>query len=158
MQKITPCLWFDHQAEEAARYYVSIFKKSKLGKITRYGEAGPGKKGSVMLVTFRLEGQDFMALNGGPQFQFTPAISLYVDCKTQKEVDELWRKLLRGGQESQCGWLQDKFGVSWQIIPTLLTELVQSRDQKKSARVIQAMLQMRKIDVKRLEQAAAKPS
>ena len=124
MQKITPFLWFDGNAEEAANYYISIFKNSKMGKISRYGDAGPGPKGSAMSVTFQIEGQEFFALNGGPQFKFTPAISLFVDCKTQEEVDDLWDKLSAGGRTDRCGWLQDKFGLSWQIIPTVLGQLL----------------------------------
>jgi predicted 3-demethylubiquinone-9 3-methyltransferase (glyoxalase superfamily) len=148
MQKITPFLWFDNQAEEAAKFYVSIFKKSRIVKITRYGDAGPGPKGSVMTVAFRLEGHDFLALNGGPQFKFTHAISLVVNCKTQKEVDDLWRKLTAGGQEEQCGWLRDKYGLSWQIVPTLLGEMAGDKNQKKSQSVMNAMLQMVKLDIK----------
>src|SRR6202047_3163843 len=121
MKKITPCLWFDGQAEEAVKFYVSIFKNSKVGSITRYGDAGPGPKGTVMIVTYQLEGQDFIALNGGPVFQFTEAISFVVNCETQEEVDRFWEKLSEGGQEGQCGWLKDKYGLSWQIVPTALT-------------------------------------
>ncbi len=154
MQKITPCLWFDNQAEEAANFYVSIFKNSKIGTITRYGEAGPGKKGSVMVATFQLEGQDFIALNGGPQFKFTEAVSFSVDCKNQDEVDEFWKKLSEGGQESQCGWLKDKYGLSWQIIPTALPELLKDKDPEKSKKVMKAMFQMKKIDLIILKQAA----
>ncbi len=152
-QKITTFLWFDSQAEEAAKYYTSIFKNSKILNVARYGEAGPGPKGSVMTVQFQLEGQEFIALNGGPHFKFTEAISLFVNCETQKEVDELWGKLTAGGQESQCGWLKDKYGLSWQIVPTALTRMLQDKDPEKSKRVMQAMLQMKKIDVARLEQA-----
>jgi predicted 3-demethylubiquinone-9 3-methyltransferase (glyoxalase superfamily) len=154
MQKITPFLWFDGQAEEAARFYASIFKKSKIGRISRYGDAGPGPKGSVMTVEFKLEGQDFIALNGGPIYKFTPAISLFVDCKTQKEVDELWKKLTAGGKEVQCGWLEDKYGLSWQIIPNVLMRLIQDKDARKSQRVMQAMMQMVKIDIEGLKRAA----
>jgi predicted 3-demethylubiquinone-9 3-methyltransferase (glyoxalase superfamily) len=153
MQKITPYLWFDHQAEEAANFYTSIFKNSKIVSVTRYGEAGPGLAGSVMVVSFQLEGQDFTALNGGPEFSFTPAISLYVDCATQEEVDRLWEKLTLGGEESQCGWLVDKFGVSWQIVPRALGVLMSDPDPEKSQRVMQAMLQMSKIDVAALQRA-----
>src|SRR5438874_6835785 len=128
MQKITPFLWFDHQAEEAMHFYTSIFKNSRAGTVQRYGEAGPGPKGSVMSVTFQLEGQEFFALNGGPQFSFTPAISFFVDCKTQAEVDELWEKLSAGGAPNHCGWLTDKFGLSWQIIPSILGELLNSKE------------------------------
>src|SRR6187200_2437031 len=124
MKKITPFLWFDDKAEEAMNFYVSIFKNSKVGSVTRYGEAGPGPKGTVMTATFQLDGQDFIALNGGPHFKFTEAISFSVDCKTQEEVDELWEKLSAGGQKSRCGWLKDKYGLSWQIVPTVLSELL----------------------------------
>jgi predicted 3-demethylubiquinone-9 3-methyltransferase (glyoxalase superfamily) len=153
MQTITPFLWFDGQAERAAEFYVSIFKNSKIMNMSRYGEAGPGRKGSVMVVTFMLDGQKFTALNGGPQFKFTPAISFLVDCKTQKEVDDLWRKLSRGGQTEQCGWLRDKFGVSWQIVPTVLGELLRDEDANKSKSVMNAMLKMVKLDIKKLKQA-----
>jgi predicted 3-demethylubiquinone-9 3-methyltransferase (glyoxalase superfamily) len=151
MQKITPFLWFDDQAEEAMNFYVSIFKNSKVGSITRYGEAGP--KGTVMSATFKLDGQEFFALNGGPLFKFTPAISFFVNCETQQEVDELWDRLSAGGRKDRCGWLQDKYGLSWQIIPSVLGKLLQDKDAKKSQRVMQAMLQMEKIDIKKLEQA-----
>ncbi len=149
MQKITPFLWFDNQAEEAAKFYVSIFKNSKITNVSRYGEVGPGPKGSVMTVSFQLDGQEFIALNGGPQFKFTPAISLLVNCKTQKEIDELWRKLSEGGATQKCGWLQDKYGLSWQIIPERLGELVQDPNAMKE------MLKMEKIDLERLERARA---
>ena len=154
MQKIKPFLWFDNQAEEAANFYTSIFKNSKLGKITRCGEAGPGPKGSALTVAFQLDGQNFIALNGGPKFKFTEAVSFSVDCKTQQEVDEFWEKLSAGGEEQQCGWLKDKYGLSWQIVPTVLPKLLQNKDAKKAQRVMQAMLQMRKIDINTLEQAA----
>jgi predicted 3-demethylubiquinone-9 3-methyltransferase (glyoxalase superfamily) len=153
MQKITPFLWFDDKAEEAANFYVSIFKNSKVLSVTRYGEAGPGPKGKVMTVEFQLEGQEFVALNGGPHFKFTEAISFVVNCETQEEVDEFWAKLSAGGQESQCGWLKDKYGLSWQIVPRVLVELVQDKDPEKSQRVMKAMLQMKKIDIKTLKQA-----
>ena len=153
MQKITPFLWFDGNAEEAANFYVSIFKNSKVGRVTRYGDAGPGPKGTVMSATFQLEGQDFYALNGGPQFKFTPAISLFVNCETQQEVDELWEKLSAGGRKDQCGWLQDKYGLSWQIVPTILGKLLGDNDPAKASRVMQAMMQMKKIDIKGLQQA-----
>jgi predicted 3-demethylubiquinone-9 3-methyltransferase (glyoxalase superfamily) len=153
MQKITPFLWFDHQAEEAMNFYVSIFKNSKAGKITRYGDGGPGPKGTVMSVTFELEGQQFMALNGGPLFHFTEAISLFVNCETQQEVDELWEKLSAGGQKGRCGWLKDKFGLSWQIIPTGLMAALGNKDPEKAKRAMQAMLQMDKIDLERIKQA-----
>ena len=157
MQKITPFLWFDGNAEEAANFYISIFKNSKMGKITRYGDAGPGPKGSAMSVTFQLEGQEFFALNGGPHFKFTPAISFFVDCKTQEEVDDLWEKLSAGGRTDRCGWLQDKFGLSWQIIPTVLGQLLGDKDPQRAKRAMQAMLQMTKIDIEKLQQAAAEP-
>jgi predicted 3-demethylubiquinone-9 3-methyltransferase (glyoxalase superfamily) len=155
MQKITPFLWFDGNAEEAANFYISIFKNSKMGKISRYGDAGPGPKGSAMSVTFQIEGQEFFALNGGPQFKFTPAISFFVNCETQQEVDELWEKLSAGGRTDRCGWLQDKFGVSWQVIPTVLGQLLGDKDPQRAKRAMQAMLQMTKIDIKKLQQAAA---
>ena len=153
MQKITPFLWFNDQAEEAMNFYVSIFKNSKIGSITRYGDAGPGPKGSVMAATFQLEGQDFFALNGGPQFQFTPAISFFVNCETQEEVDELWEKLSAGGRKDRCGWLQDKYGLSWQIIPSVLNTMLRDKNPAKAYKVMQAMLQMDKIDIARLKQA-----
>jgi predicted 3-demethylubiquinone-9 3-methyltransferase (glyoxalase superfamily) len=153
IQKITPFLWFDHQAEEAARFYTSIFKNSKIEAVTRYGDAGPGPKGSVMTVSFELDGQKFAALNGGPPFKFTEAISFVVNCDTQAEVDEFWEKLSEGGQEVQCGWLKDKYGLSWQIVPTALVELLKDKDAERSQRVMKAMLQMKKIDIARLEAA-----
>ena len=153
-QKITPCLWFDDQAEEAARFNTSIFKNSKIGAITRYGDSGPGKKGSVLVVTFQLDGQEFMALNGGPVFKFTEAISLAVDCADQKEVDEFWNKLSEGGQTSQCGWLKDKYGLSWQIVPSALEELMSTGDPEQSNRVMKALLQMTRIDIEGLKKAA----
>jgi predicted 3-demethylubiquinone-9 3-methyltransferase (glyoxalase superfamily) len=153
MQKITPFLWFNDQAEEAMNFYTSIFKNSKPGSITRYGEAGPGPKGAVMSATFQLEGQEFIALNGGPQFTFSPAISFYVNCETQEEVDELWAKLTEEGEEVQCGWLTDKFGLSWQIVPAGLIELLYSQEAEKSARAMQAMLQMKKLDIGKIRQA-----
>ena len=153
MQKITPFLWFDGKAEEAMNFYTSIFKNSKIGRITRYGDAGPGPKGAVMSATFQLDGQEFMALNGGPQFKFTEAISFFVNCETQEEVDELWEKLSAGGQKSRCGWLKDKYGLSWQIIPSALGKMLGDKDPEKSQRVMKAILQMDKIDIKRLEQA-----
>jgi predicted 3-demethylubiquinone-9 3-methyltransferase (glyoxalase superfamily) len=154
MQKITTFLWFDGQAEEAANFYTSIFKNSKIGRILRYGDAGPGAKGSVMTVEFQLEGQEFIALNGGPAYQLTPAISLFVNCETQKEVDDLWTKLSAGGKEVQCGWLEDKFGLSWQIVPTILLQLLGDKDAAKSQRVMQAMMKMVKFDIAALERAA----
>jgi predicted 3-demethylubiquinone-9 3-methyltransferase (glyoxalase superfamily) len=153
MQKITPFLWFDSQAEEAATFYTSLFKNSKITGISRYGEAGPEPKGAVMTVNFELDGQKFIALNGGPVFNFTPAISLFVNCETQGEVDDLWEKLSAGGEKSRCGWLKDKYGVSWQIIPTALSKLMGDPDRKKAGQVMKAMLQMDKIDIKRLEEA-----
>ena len=153
MQKMTPFLWFDHQAEEAMRFYTSIFKNSKAGSVQRYGEAGPGPKGSVMSVTFELEGQQFFALNGGPHFSFTPAISFFVNCETQQEVDELWEKLSAGGEPNSCGWLKDKYGVSWQIIPSALGKMLQDKDPETSTRVMKAMLQMKKIEIEGLKRA-----
>jgi predicted 3-demethylubiquinone-9 3-methyltransferase (glyoxalase superfamily) len=153
MQKIIPFLWFDGKAEEAMNFYVSVFKNSRVVSVTRYGEAGPGPKGTVMSATFQLEGEDFYALNGGPQFTFTPAISLFVNCETQEEVDELWEKLSESGRKDRCGWLQDKYGLSWQIIPTILGKMLQDKDAVKANRVMKAMLQMDKIDMKRLKEA-----
>jgi predicted 3-demethylubiquinone-9 3-methyltransferase (glyoxalase superfamily) len=153
MQKITPFLWFDGKAEEAMNFYTSIFKNSKIGRTTRYGQEGPGPKGTVMSATFQLEGQEFMALNGGPMFSFSPAISFFVNCKTQEEVDELWEKLSEGGEKQRCGWLKDKYGISWQIIPSALGEMLQDKDAEKSRRVMKAMLQMDKIDIEGLKQA-----
>ena len=153
-QKITTFLWFDNNAEEAMNFYVTIFKNSKILGVTRYGDAGPGPKGTVMTGTFQLEGQQFMALNGGPHFKFTEAISLFVNCDTQEEVDDLWKKLTAGGgAPSQCGWLKDKFGLSWQIIPSALMELMGDKDPARSKRVMEAMLQMTKIDINKLMQA-----
>ena len=160
MQKITPCLWFDSQAEEAANFYVSIFKNSKIGHITRYGEAGAkvsGRpKGTVMTVTFEIAGQEFMALNGGPHFTLSEAISFIVNCGNQEEIDELWEKLSDGGEQSVCGWLKDKYGLSWQIAPSSLAEMMQGNDSEKTNRVMQAIVEMKKIDIKRLEQAYGK--
>lgn len=156
MQKIVPFLWFDGRAEEAMNFYVSIFKNSKVTSITRCGDNGPGPKGSVLTGTFQLEGQDFYALNGGPMYTFTPAISLFVNCETQQEVDDLWTKLSEGGKEIQCGWLCDKYGVSWQIIPTILGQYLGDKDPAKAGRVMQAMLQMVKIDIQALTDAYAK--
>jgi len=153
MQKIVTFLWFDNQAEEAANLYVSVFKNSKIGAIRRYGKAGPGPEGSVMTVAFQLEGQEFYALNAGQHFKFTQAISLFVNCESQEEVDELWEKLSAGGRKDRCGWLQDKYGLSWQIIPTALGKLMGDPDPEKSSRVMKAMLQMDKIDINRLEEA-----
>jgi predicted 3-demethylubiquinone-9 3-methyltransferase (glyoxalase superfamily) len=153
MQKITPFLWFNDQAEEAMNFYVSIFRNSKVGTISRYGDAGPGPKGQVMTASFQLEGQDFMALNGGPQYAFTPAISLYVSCADQQEVDDLWDKLSAGGEPGPCGWLKDRFGLSWQIIPDALPRLMGDKDRAKGGRVMQAMLTMGKIDIAGLQRA-----
>src|ERR1700694_5141671 len=153
MQKIIPFLWFDDKAEEAMRFYVSIFKNSKVGSISRYGDEGPGPKGTVMVATFQLDGQEFMALNGGPQFTFSPAVSFLVNCEKQEEVDELWEKLSEGGETQRCGWLTDKYGLSWQIVPTVLGEMMQDKDAEKSKRVMKAMLQMDKIDIEVLRQA-----
>ena len=157
MKKITPFLWFDGNAEEAMNFYTSIFKNSKIGEIRRYGEAGPGPAGTVMSASFELERQEFIALNGGPQFTFSPAISFFVNCKTQKEVDELWEKLSAGGEKLQCGWLKDKYGVSWQIIPAALGKMLNDPDPQKSQRVMKAMMQMKKIDIAGLKQAYEQP-
>lgn len=154
MQKITTFLWFDNQAEEAMNFYVSIFKNAKVLSITRWGDAGPGPQGTVLLTKFQLEGQEFIALNGGPQFKFTEAISLVVNCETQAEVDEMWEKLSAGGEEGDCSWLKDKYGLSWQIVPRILFELLQDKDPAKAGRVMQAMLQMKKIDIATLKRAA----
>lgn len=160
MQKITPFLWFDDNAQEAANFYVSIFKSSKIGSIARYGESGAGvsgrPKGSVMTVSFRLEGQEFVALNGGPTFKLNEAISFVVNCRDQKEVDYYWEKLTEGGEEVQCGWLKDRFGVSWQVVPAILGKLLAGKDAKKSERVMNELLQMKRIDIKKLEQAYGK--
>ena len=153
MQKISPFLWFDGNAEEAVNFYVSIFKDSKILNLSRYGEAGPGPKGSVMSATFQLHGQEFIALNGGPHFKFTPAISFFVHCQTQEEVDDLWEKLSAGGRKDRCGWLTDRYGLSWQIIPDVLGKMLNDPDKEKSKRVMTAMLQMDKIEIKELEQA-----
>ena len=158
MQKITPFLWFDDQAEEAAKFYTSVFENSKVGKILRYDEAAAkaagGPVGSVLTIEFEIGGQKFTALNGGPEFKFNEAISFVVNCDTQEEVDYFWEKLSAdGGQESECGWLKDKFGVSWQVVPTVLIEMLQDKDSEKSERVMKAMLQMQKIDIKTLKEA-----
>ena len=158
MQKIVTFLWFDDKAEEAANFYVSLFRNSKIGSVHRYGEAGPGPEGSVMMVNFELEGQHFMALNGGPTFKFTPAISLFVNCDSQEEVDALWDKLSAGGRKDRCGWLQDKYGLPWQIIPKALGQLMSDPDPQKSGRVMKAMLQMDKIDVNKLKEAYENPA
>lgn len=153
MQKITPFLWFNTQAEEAAVFYVSIFKDAKILDVLRCGEVGPGPKGSALTVKFLLMGQEFVGLNGGPHYQFTPAISFVVNCTSQEEVDYYWEKLLAGGRADQCGWLNDKYGVSWQIVPTILTELLGGADAEKAGRVMGAMMQMVKLDIKRLQEA-----
>ena len=157
MQKTMPCLWFDNKAEEAAKFYVSIFKNSAIGIITRYGEEAAkvsGRpKGTVMTVTFQLDGQEFMALNGGPQFSFSPAISFVVNCQTQKEIDELWEKLSEGGEKVECGWLKDKYGVSWQVVPTVLGQMLQDKDTEKTERVMKALLHMKKLDIEGLKKA-----
>lgn len=153
MKKITPFLWFNDKAEEAMNFYVSIFKNSKAGRVTRYGEGGPGPKGTAMSVTFELDGQEFLALNGGPLFAFTEAISFFVNCETQQEVDELWEKLSAGGQQSRCGWLKDRYGLSWQVIPSVLGKMLGDKEPEKAKRVMNAMLQMSKIDISRLQQA-----
>ena len=158
MQKITPFLWFDGNAEEAMNLYVSVFKNSKVVSVRRYGKAGPGPEGTVMTGTFQIEGQEFFVLNGGPQYKFTPAISLFVNCETQEEVDELWEKLSAGGRKDRCGWLQDKYGLSWQIIPSTLGKMLGDKDPKKANSVMQAMLQMDKIDINKLKQAYDKAS
>ena len=155
MQKITPCLWFDTEGEDAAQFYTSVFPNSRIVEVTRYGSAGPRAEGSVMTVNFELDGQRFIALNGGPDFKFNEAISLEVDCETQDEVDSYWSALTEGGEEGPCGWLKDKYGVSWQIVPKILTELISDPDQEKAQRVMAAMLKMRKIEIAELERAAA---
>ena len=153
MKKITPFLWFDDKAEEAANFYVSIFKNSKIGKVVRYGEGAPAPKGTVMTVTFELDGQEFYALNGGPHFKFTEAVSFFVNCETQQEVDELWEKLSAGGKKDRCGWLKDKYGLSWQIVPSILGKLMHGSDPEKSKRVMQAMMKMDKLDIQKLQEA-----
>jgi predicted 3-demethylubiquinone-9 3-methyltransferase (glyoxalase superfamily) len=152
-QKITPFLWFDNNAEEAMKFYTSIFKNSKIGGVTRYGEAGPGPKGTVMTGTIQLEGQEFIVLNGGPLFKFTEAISFVIDCKSQEEVDHLWEKLSEGGEKSRCGWLKDKFGLSWQVVPSILSEMLGDKDPQKAKRVMNAMMKMDKIVIKDLQNA-----
>jgi predicted 3-demethylubiquinone-9 3-methyltransferase (glyoxalase superfamily) len=155
MPAITPCLWFDTEGEEAANFYTSVVKNSRILDITRYGDAGPRDAGTVMTVTFELDGQKFVALNGGPDFTFSEAISFQIECHSQEEVDEYWSRLGEGGEEGPCGWLKDRFGLSWQIIPVRLNELIQDSDPETSQRVMAAMLQMRKIDIEALEQAAS---
>src|SRR5438874_7682962 len=152
-QKITPFLWFDTQAEEAANFYVSIFKNSKVTAITRYGDSGPGNKGSVMTVAFTLDGQQFTALNAGPQFPFTEAVSFVVNCETQEEVDYFWEKLSAGGKKVECGWLKDKFGLSWQIVPAQFFEMISNATPEQSDRVMQAIMEMQKLDLAKLQQA-----
>lgn len=154
MDKITPFLWFDDNVEEAMKFYASVFRNAEIGDVSRYGEGGPGPAGTVMTASFELEGQRFMGLNGGPTYKFTEAVSFFVNCETQEEVDELWEKLSAGGEERPCGWLKDRFGLSWQIVPSVLGDLLRDPDRDKSNRVMQAMLQMRKIDIQTLEQAA----
>lgn len=153
MQKIRPFLWFDGNAEEAMNFYVSVFKNSKVASVSRYGDSGPGPKGTAMSVTAELDGQEFLALNGGPLFTFTPAISFFVNCETQEELDELWEKLSEGGKKEQCGWLRDRYGLSWQVVPSVLGKLLGDKDPAKSKRVMQAMMQMGKLDIARLQQA-----
>ena len=153
MQRISPCLWFDDQAEEAVDFYLSIFKNSKIKSTTRYSEAGPGPKGSVMVIAFELDGVEFVALNGGPIFKFNEAVSLSISCRTQSEVDHYWNKLVAGGQESQCGWLKDKYGVSWQVVPLQLTDLMASSDSTRVKRMTEAMFKMKKLDIATLEKA-----
>lgn len=153
MQKITPFLWFDNNAEEAINFYISIFKDAKIISEARYGDAGPGPKGSLMTASFQLFGQEFVALNGGPMYKFTEAISFVVDCKTQEEVDYYWDKLTEGGEESRCGWLKDKFGLSWQIVPSILSQLLSNKDPEKAKNTMMAMLQMSKIDIQALKDA-----
>jgi predicted 3-demethylubiquinone-9 3-methyltransferase (glyoxalase superfamily) len=153
VQKIKPCLWFDTEGEEAAEYYTSIFDNSRITNVARYGSAGPRPAGTVMIVEFELEGQEFVALNGGPDFKFTEAISLEVTCETQEEVDRLWETLSEGGEKGPCGWLKDRYGLSWQIVPRILNELVQDEDPEKAQRVMAAMLQMGKIEIEGLQRA-----
>jgi predicted 3-demethylubiquinone-9 3-methyltransferase (glyoxalase superfamily) len=152
-QKITPCLWFDTNAEEAVKFYLSVFKNSKIGKISRYGKGAPMPEGTVLTVTFKIAGQEFMALNGGPYFKFTEAVSFVVSCDTQKEIDYYWEKLSKGGAKVECGWVKDKFGLSWQVVPTILSELITAKNPEKSSRVMQALLKMKKLDIKGLEKA-----
>jgi len=153
MQKITPFLWFDSQAEEAMNFYVSIFKDSKISRVTRYGEAGPGTPGTVMSAEFTLNGTDFYALNGGPVFKFSPATSFFIHCETQEEVDHYWNKLGEGGKPNQCGWLDDKFGVTWQVVPDALGKYLNDPDKKKAKNVMQAMMKMTKLDIAKLKEA-----
>lgn len=154
MPKIAPCLWFDNQGEDAATFYTSIFDNSSIGEISRYGSAGPGPEGSVMMVTFTLDGHEFLALNGGPKFTFSEAVSFQVDCQSQDEVDYFWHALSAGGEEGPCGWVKDRFGLSWQIVPSVLSELIQSSDAEAGQRVMKEMLGMKKLDIAALEAAA----
>jgi predicted 3-demethylubiquinone-9 3-methyltransferase (glyoxalase superfamily) len=154
MQKITPFLWFDNNAEEAINFYLSIFKDSKIGSVTRFGKAGPGPEGALMTASFTLQEQEFIALNGGPAFRFNESISFVVNCESQDEVDNYWEKLSRDGSTSRCGWLKDKFGLSWQVVPVILPQLLQHKDPEKANRVMKAMMQMDKIDIQKLEEAA----
>ena len=158
MKGITPFLWFEDQAEEAANFYASLFPHSKVKTVTRYGDGGPRPKGSVMTVVFELDGKEFIALNGGPQFKFTPAVSFVANCENQKEIDELWMKLSQGGEPNQCGWLTDRYGLSWQVVPTILPQLIQDKDPERSNRVMQALFQMTKIDIEKLKQAHEEPA
>ncbi len=153
MKKITPCLWFDDKAEEAARFYASIFKNSRVGDITHYGEGAPRPKGSVLTVQFQLDGQDYLALNGGPVFKFTEAVSFIVYCETQEEVDRMWESLSAGGEKVQCGWLKDKYGMSWQVVPTVLTRMMTDPDPARASRVMQALMRMKKLDIQGLQEA-----
>ena len=153
MQKITPFLWFDNNAEEAANFYVSIFKNSKVLSVSRYGDAGPGTKGTVMVAEFQIDGQEFVALNGGPRFKFTEAISFVINCETQQEVEYFWERLSDGGEKSRCGWVKDKFGLWWQVVPTVLGKLMSDSDPEKVKRVTEAMLQMERIDIEPLQRA-----
>jgi two-component system sensor histidine kinase QseC len=157
MQKMATCLWFDGRAEEAMKFYTTVFKNSKAGTVTRYGDAGPGEKGTVMTATFELNGHEFMALNGGPKYTFSHAISMIVYCDTQEEIDDLWDKLGEGGEPVQCGWLKDKFGLSWQIVPNILPQLLRDKDPAQTERVMKAIFQMVKLDIKRLKEAYDHP-
>jgi predicted 3-demethylubiquinone-9 3-methyltransferase (glyoxalase superfamily) len=157
MPSITPFLWFDTQAEEAAKFYVSVFKNSQITEVVRYRDAGPGPKGSVLTVRFELDGQEFVGLNGGPEYKFTEAVSFSVDCKTQEEVDDFWEKLSEGGEQGPCGWLKDKYGLSWQVVPSVLPQMLNDPDPEKADRVMRAMLQMKKIDIAGLQKAYDEP-
>lgn len=153
MSNIIPSLWYDGNAEAAVKFYMTVFKNSRITRIARYTEVGPGKKGSVMTISFKLDGNEFLAINGGPEFKFTPAVSFIVDCKNQKEVDYYWTKLSKGGEEVQCGWLEDKYGMSWQIVPSVLGKMISGRDPKKADRVMRALMGMIKLDIKKLTEA-----